>query len=308
LRKKLKRPFFLPGFLRSRIDTKLEGWLFLAPLLLLLIGLALIPILYAMGLSFWNYNVLRPERTAFVGLDNFTLLFEDERFRVALLNSLSYVGVCVPLSMFIGVGAALLLDHDLPGMRIFRALVIMPMMVMPLVVGLNFRMLFDYQSGLVNWLLNRVLNLPRVNWLETASGAFWATVIMEMWFTVPFVIMLTLAGLKSLPTDVYEAAHVDGAGKIRTFFYMTLPLLMPVLSVIILLRTLTTFKLFDQIYSLTEGGPGSATETVSYYAYVIGFKRWDVGYAALLSYVLVFIIALVCLVLLKLLQAVGNKV
>jgi multiple sugar transport system permease protein len=125
---------------------------------------------------------------------------------------------------------------------------------------------------------------------------------MEMWFTAPFVLMLTLAGLKSLPPDVFEAARVDGAGKIQTFFRMTLPLLMPVLTVVILLRTLTTFKLFDQIYSLTEGGPGSATETVSYYAYVIGFKRWDVGYAALMSYVLVFIIALVCLIILKLLQ------
>jgi multiple sugar transport system permease protein len=264
--------------------------------------LALIPVLYALGLSFWNYNVLRPEQASFAGLENFTTLWGDERFHTALFNSLKYVGVCVPLSLVIGVGAALLLDHDLPGMKIFRAMAIMPLMVMPLVVGLNFRMLFDYQSGIVNWLVNRVLGFPRIHWLDSADGAFWATVIMEMWFTAPFVLMLTLAGLKSLPPDVFEAARVDGAGKIQTFFRMTLPLLMPVLTVVILLRTLTTFKLFDQIYSLTEGGPGSATETVSYYAYVIGFKRWDVGYAALMSYVLVFIIALVCLIILKLLQ------
>lgn len=288
--------------LRYRSHGGLTGWLFLAPLLLVLAVLALIPVVYALGLSFFDYNVLRPSQNKFSGLDNFNTMLQDERFRTALFNSIRYVLVCVPLSVVFGVGAAVLLDHELPGMRIFRALAITPMMVMPLVVGLNFRMLFDYQDGLVNWLINRVLGFERVHWLDSPDGAFWATVIMELWCTIPFVMMLTLAGLKNLPVEVFDAAKVDGAGKFQMFFRLTLPLLMPVLTVVILLRTLTTFKLFDQIYSLTEGGPGSATETVSYYAYVIGFQRWDMGYAALLSYVLVFIIAVVCLILLKVLQ------
>ncbi len=292
------------GFkLRYSPHGGLEGWLLLSPLLIILVVLALIPVLYALGLSFFEYNVLRPLQNRFTGLENFGLMLEDERFHTALFNSFRYVLVCVPLSVVLGVGAALLLDHELPGMRLFRALAITPMMVMPLVVGLNFRMLFDYQDGIINWFLSRLLWFPRVRWLDTPEGAFWATVIMELWCTIPFVMMLTLSGLKSLPTEVFDAAKVDGAGKFQMFFYLTLPLLMPVLTIIILLRTLTTFKLFDQIYALTEGGPGSATETVAYYAYVLGFKRWDMGYAALISYVLVFIIALVCLLLLKLLQA-----
>jgi len=289
--------------LRYRPDGGLTGWLFLTPLIVVLAVLALIPVLYALGLSFFDYNVLRPQQNKFSGLANFNAMLQDERFRTALFNSFRYVVVCVPLSVVLGVLAALLLDHELPGMRIFRALAITPMMVMPLVVGLNFRMLFDYQDGLINWLLSRVLWFERVHWLDSPDGAFGATVIMELWCTIPFVMMLTLAGLKNLPVEVFDAAKVDGAGKFQMFFRLTLPLLMPVLTVVILLRTLTTFKLFDQIYSLTEGGPGSATETISYYAYVLGFKRFDMGYAALISYVLVFIIAVVCLVLLKILQA-----
>ena len=183
-------------------------------------------------------------------------------------------------------------------MRVFRAIAVTPMMIMPLLVGLTFQELFDYRIGLVNYLLS-LAGVPPVHWLDQPFNAVVTVILMDLWFNTPFVTLVLLAGLRSLPPEPHEAARVDGAGAWQAFWRITLPLLRPLVLVAALLRLIGDFKLFDQIYSLTQAGPGNATEVLAYYVFVLGFKQFNLGYAAAVSYLLLAILAIAGVVLIR---------
>ncbi len=269
------------------------GYMLLAPMLLLVVGLSAVPMAYSVWMFVHNYNPLRPENTAFVGLGNVQQLLADPRVWSGLRTTLTYAVLAVPISFVLGLAIALLFNNDFPGARLFRALALVPLMVMPVAVGLTFQMLFNYQFGLFNWIIGEVLHGPKLQWLSDPTLAFASIIILDVWQNTPFAMMVLLAGLRTLPHEPLEAARVDGATGWQTFTHVVLPMLRPVILVVFLLRSIGTFKLFDEIYSLTQAGPGHATETLAYYVYVLGFQAFDLGYASAVSYLLLLCLAIV---------------
>lgn len=286
----------------TRAVEKRLGYLLVTPLLLIVIGLSAIPMAFSVWLFFHNYNPLRPTMTEFVGLGNALLLFQDPRVWGSLRNTLYFVGVAIPIEFVLGLAIALVFNRDIVGGRVLRSLTLIPLMIMPVVVGLTFRMLFEYRVGLVNWILADLLRLGRVHWLDDPINAMFAVIITDVWHYTPFTMMVLLAGLKALPTEPLEAARVDGASAWQSFRYVILPLLRPVILVVLILRLIASFKIFDEVFSLTDGGPGTATEVLAYYIYVLGFRTWDLGYASAVSYVMLLILAVIAVVLIRRLE------
>jgi multiple sugar transport system permease protein len=273
-----------------------------APMALIVLGLSAVPMGYSVWLALHSYSPLHPDLTQFVGLGNFAQMGADSRVWADLRVTVVIAGIGVPGSLVLGMLVALLLNQDVPGMRLFRAIAVAPMMVMPLLVGLTFQELFDYRIGLVNYLLS-LLGVAPVHWLDQPFNAVVTVILMDLWFNTPFVTLVLLAGLRSLPPEPHEAARVDGAGPWQAFRRITLPLLRPLILVAALLRLIGDFKLFDQIYSLTQAGPGNATEVLAYYVFVLGFKQFNLGYAAAVSYLLLAILAIAGVVLIRRLSA-----
>jgi multiple sugar transport system permease protein len=198
----------------------------------------------------------------------------------------------VGIEFVLGMGLALLLNHNLFGKGVIRAMILLPMMCTNVVIGLTWRLLFNYQFGIINYYLTRV-NLPPVEWLSAPNVAMWTVIIVDVWNTTSFVALLLLAGLQSLPEEPFEAAHIDGASAVQSFWYITLPLLRPSILVALLWRLIDTFRIFDVIWLLTAGGPAHSTETVSIYVYNYGFKSFNLGYASAASYIMILIMLII---------------
>jgi ABC-type sugar transport system permease subunit len=272
------------------------GYALVAPTVLVILGLSVIPMVYSGWLLVHSYNPLRPATTQFVGTGNLELLLQDPRVWQALRTTLVYVGIAVPISFVLGLAIALLFNQGYPGVRLFRGLALIPLMVMPVAVGLTFQMLFEFRIGVFNWIVSDLLGLPRVQWLADPTMALVSVIIMDVWQHTPFAMMVLLAGLRSMPSEPVEAARVDGATGWQVFRHITLPYLQPLILVVFLLRFIGGFKLFDEIYALTQAGPGQATETLAYYVYILGFKAFDLGYASAVSYVMLAVLASISLV------------
>jgi multiple sugar transport system permease protein len=269
------------------------GYLLLAPTLFVVAGLSAVPMAYSFWLVFQRFNPLRPAPAEFIGAANIQHLLTDPRVWSALKTTIVYAGVAVPVSFVLGLCIALLFNNDFPGARLFRGLSLVPLMVMPVAVGLTFQMLFNYQYGLFNWILVGLLHVPRLQWLSDPSLALASVIVLDLWQHTPFAMMVLLAGLRGVPPEPIEAARVDGASDWQTFVHIILPALRPLILVVLLLRFIGAFKLFDEIYALTQAGPGQATETLAYYVYVLGFQAFDLGYASTVSYLLLVALAVV---------------
>lgn len=196
------------------------------------------------------------------------------------------------------MGLALLLNQELKGRGLLRSFILLPMMCTNVVIGLMWRLLLNYQYGLVNYYLGRLGFLP-VEWLSSPDVAMASVVLVDVWNTTSFVALMLLAGLQSLPDEPYEAARIDGASPIQSFFYLTLPLLKPIILVTLLWRFIDTFRIFDVVYLLTAGGPARATETVSIYIYRYGFQSFNLGVSAASSFIMLLIMLVVAGFLVK---------
>jgi multiple sugar transport system permease protein len=200
--------------------------------------------------------------------------------------------------LILGMGLALLLNQELKGRGLLRSFILLPMMCTNVVIGLMWRLLLNYQYGLVNYYLGRLGFLP-VEWLSSPDVAMASVVLVDVWNTTSFVALMLLAGLQSLPDEPYEAARIDGASPIQSFFYLTLPLLKPIILVTLLWRFIDTFRIFDVVYLLTAGGPARATETVSIYIYRYGFQSFNLGVSAASSFIMLLIMLVVAGFLVK---------
>jgi multiple sugar transport system permease protein len=207
----------------------------------------------------------------------------------------------ISLEFILGIGLALLLDRDLFGKGLIRSLVLLPMMCTNVVIGLTWRLLLNYQFGIVNYYLG-VLGIAPVEWLSNPSLARPSIILVDVWNTTSFVALMILAGLQAMPEEPFEAARIDGASAWQTFRYLTLPLLRPTILVVLLWRVIDTFRIFDVVYLLTAGGPARATETVSLYVYRNGFQLFNLGYASAASYVMILIMLVIAAILSRLIQ------
>ena len=273
-------------------------FVFVLPTVVVLAVTALYPLVATVWLSVRDelpiFHISR-----FVGAVHYMALWNDQRFWRSLTNTVYFSLVSVSLELILGLGAALLLQRAFPARGIIRALVLTPWFVPTVVAARVWEWMYNAQFGIFNYLLmqSAVVATP-VNWLGHPVLALHAAIIVDVWKTMPFAALLILAGLQTLPPDVYRAARVDGANSLQIFYHVTLPLLAPVLGVTFLFRMLDALRVFDVMYVLTGGGPANTTETLSIYAYRLSFQTLQFGpgsAVAVVIFVLVFVTSVVSL-------------
>jgi multiple sugar transport system permease protein len=258
------------------------------PALLLILAINIVPLIYSTVLSFFQWNLIQaatPPR--FVGIDNFIrLITKDPQFIAASINTGIVVVATVAIQTVLGVSVALLLDQRLRFTGVATTLLLIPLALAPAVVGLLFSSLFNSTLGPINYMLSSI-GLPAPSWLGDPKWALASVVIVDTWQWTPFMILLTLAGLRSLPQEPIEAALVDGATAWQRFRFVKLPMLLPVLTVAMLLRAIDSFRTFDLVFLLTFGGPGTSSTTVSFYGYKVGLQNFDIGRASAIAFLMV---------------------
>ena len=258
-----------------------------APTVLVILALGIFPLLYSLALSFQRRDLQHPGTDQFVGLANYQAALLDGRVWASMANTLLFVVVGIGLELVLGLALALVVVDELRGKRLIIPLLMLPVMMTPVVVALGWRILWDSQYGAINQLLGLVLRREvDILWLTQKWPAMFAILVTEVWQWTPFMFLLLLAGLLALNPELYEAAALDGAGWWQALREITLPGLAPVIAVVELFRALDAFKIFDLIFMLTQGQPGTATETISWYIYQVGYKFFNLGYAAAVSYLL----------------------
>ncbi len=286
------------GALTSWLDRRVP-LLYPAPALVILVLLFIIPIAYTLFLSFhrWNFSPTRPPLPN--GIENYIELIQESRFHRAVLNTFYYTALALPVQLVIGVGLALLFNQTFPGRGILRTLFLFPMMATPVASMLGWRMLLTPDVGLFG-LLSSAFGLPPFAPLASDTWIIPTMVVVDTWQWTPFVTLILLAGLASLPTECFEAARIDGARGWQSFWYITLPLLRPFIVVAMLFRLIDTLKVFETIYVLTSWGTGASAETLNIYAFREGFEYFHMGYASALLVVFFGIILVFSLVLARL--------
>jgi multiple sugar transport system permease protein len=262
--------------------------LMLAPAMLILAGLTLFPSLY----MFWAaVNKIRPNPDIpweFVGFGNFLRMLTDPQFLVGLRNTAVFTVAAVGIEFVLGLGLALLLDRHIRRLNFLKTMLMIPMMLPPIAVAITWKLIYEPQFGVLNEIMFR-LGLPLQAWAGDASLAMFSIVLADVWQWTPFIFLLMLAGLASLPAEPYEAAAIDGASAWRQFWDLTLPFLKPVIAIALLLRVMDALRLFDLVFILTGGGPADRTKVLSLYIYQVAYRFADPGYAAAISLFVLFV-------------------
>jgi multiple sugar transport system permease protein len=265
------------------------GYLMAAPALFALLLVILFPILFALYTSVFDYTLMHPAHDDFVGLDHYASALNDREFRLSLWVTLRFVAAVVILEFLIGFSVALMLNAVERGKNVYYLILLIPLLMNPVVVGLIWRMFLHPVLGIVNYLLSTI-GIGAVNWLGDPSNAFWTIVLVDIWHQVSFMIVLLLAGLSALPREPYEAARMEGASTLQTFIHVTLPLMRPVIMVTLLIRLIFAVRTYDLIYIMTRGGPGQATDLVSYFIYRQAFVSLNIAQAAAMAVILLLIV------------------
>lgn len=273
----------------AALRERLSRYGLLGPAILYVGGVALVPILFTVWLSFRRqlpiFGISR-----FVALDNYRYLLTDGRFWVAAAHTIYFVVFSVALELGLGLAIALLLHQKFPGRGIARALVLVPWAVPSVVTARFWELIFNSDYGVLNYLLR-----AKVNWLGDPFWAMHAAILADVWKTTPFAVLLLLAGLEVIPEDLYRAARIDGARSWQLFRHVTLPLLTPVVLLVLLFRTMDAARVFDLIFVLTGGGPANQTETLTIYAYKLLYRTLQFGYGsavAVATFLLIFTLSL----------------
>jgi len=262
-------------------------YLFVIPGIIWVLLFTIFPLLYSLRLSFFHARLGGEER--FIWLGNYGRAFNDYRFWSVLWVTVFFVVCDVTVTVLLGLGLALLFNRPIRGQKVFRSLFTMPLFTAPIAIGYLGLTIFHENVGAINTVLRAMgmLNLPR--WFSEPWLARLAIAIVDIWQWTPFCFLVILAGLQSLPDEVYEAAILDTSSGWQMFRYITFPLITPVLFTVTILRMVETFKILDIPFSMTSGGPGMATQTLSFYIYLTGLRNFNLGYASALAYILVII-------------------
>ena len=278
------------------------GPLFVTPALLLLVVIVVGPFLYTIALSFTDTSYALPDHDGnFVGFDNYRrLVREDPVFWDSFKTTLRFVVTAVSIEMVLGFLIALALAGQLARRRFVLTLVLVPMMIAPVAVGLIGKLMLQGEFGMLTYYL-RWLGImgEQTAMLGDPDLALRAIVIMDIWQWTPFVTLVMLAGMMSLPREPFEAATMDGAGRLRILWDITLPLLRPIIGLVLLLRSIDAFKEFDKVFILTGGGPGTSTELLSIYTWRVNFRDWNLGYGAVCAFMVYLVVLILCSVFYK---------
>lgn len=266
--------------------------LFVLPCIAILLVISVFPLIYSLWLSFNSWELALGFPPEFIGVGNYIRLFQESRFWNAMFNIGKVLLFGVGSQFLIGLALAVLLDRALRGKTLITTLFLLPMVIAPVVVGCTWRQIYHYRYGPLNYLLQG-MNLSPITWLSNPKFSLPSIIITDTWEWTPFMMIVILAGLQSIPEELREAAAIDGASKWKIFSNVLFPLLKPVIIVAVLIRVMDAFKLFDLVVLLTKGGPGESSETITYYNYLVGFKHFSLGYAAALSYIQLIVIIII---------------
>ena len=260
------------------------------------------PLLYSLYISFHDFVLSQGEIQGF-NPRNYIDIFRDDLLISASKNTLVLTVSVVVLELLIGFGLALLLNNKrLKGRDLYLLILLIPMLMPPITVGLIWRLLLHPELGIINYSLG-LLSLPQPAWLGDPRLAMITIIIVDMWHETSFILLILLAGLTSLPDELYEAAMIDGANSQQKLRFLTIPLMMPTILVATLIRLIAALKTYDLVYILTRGGPGISTETISYYIYRVAFVFLDMGTSAAMSFLLLVLIVILTLVLMRVMRA-----
>ena len=266
-----------------------------APSIFVLLLIGVFPLVYLLVVSFQNITMTDVD-TSFQGLLNYRLLGRDGRLWEALLHTVAFIAVALPVELVLGLLMAQLFVERIPGRAVFIALLVLPVLVSPIVAGATWSLMFDNRFGPINQILGWIAGHPvSLLWTIRPELVYPAILVAEVWQWTPFMFLLLLAALSAVDPSQLEAAAIDGASWWRTFRLIVLPAIWPVMAVAILIRALDLFRLFDIVWALTKGGPGTMTETISMFAYVKGFQQFETSYVAAVALLIIVLLSVAVL-------------
>ena len=269
------------------LSDRAVAWIFITPTLLLLLAINIYPLIYAISMSFTNFYANKLGREIkWVGLKNYAKILGKEAIWERMQITASFMFWTLLLQAIIGLSLALLLNKKFKGNELLTTLIVLPMMLSPAVVGVFWTYLYNPQVGLFNYIVNFFYDFGSFDMIVSSTLAPWAIVIVDTWMWTPFTMLICLAGLRSIPNYLYEAAEVDRANRLQQFIYITLPSVLPFLLLALLFRGIENFKMFDMVVELTSGGPGSATELASIQLKREAFEKWKTGYSSAYAVIL----------------------
>lgn len=282
---------------RKKMKSYLKGYLFLLPNFAGFFVFMALPIIFGFIISLTNYNGFN--QFDFVGLKNYIDMFQDEYFTVSLWNNLKYTLVTVPGTVIAALLLAVAVNTGMKGTKLFRTLYFLPHITSMVAVGIVWAIIFNPTTGPVNQTLLALGSDHLPQWLSSSKMALPTIMLISIWKQAGYYMIILLAGLKSVPQQLYEAASIDGAGAVKKFFKITLPILSPTMFMVIILNVIGSFQVFDLINIMTQGGPGRSTNVLVYRIYQEGFRNLDFGYASAMAYFLFLIVLIITLIQFK---------
>jgi multiple sugar transport system permease protein len=287
------------GIPRAGLADRNFKHLLVAPSIFVLLLLGIFPLVYLIVVSFQGITMMETD-TAFVGARNFVHLLHDQRLWDALIHTLIFIAIALPVELILGLGMAQLFLDRLPGRQVFIALLVLPVVVSPIVSGATWSLMFDVRFGPITQILSWISGQDvALLWTINPTLVYPSIIIAEVWQWTPFMFLLLLAALANVDKSHLEAAAIDGASHWRIFFKIVLPAIWPVMAIAILIRGLDLFRLFDIVWALTRGGPGTMTETISIFTYVKGFQQFETSYTAAIALLIIVLLSIVVLAALR---------
>ena len=274
-------------------------YLLVGPAIFVLLLIGIFPLVYLLMVSFQGITMTETA-TDFVGGRNYVQLFGDTRMWEALLHTVIFTVIALPIELLLGLAMAQLFLDRIPGRQVFIALLVLPVVVSPIVSGATWALLFDHRFGPINQVIGWFTgNDAAILWTIKPNLVYPAIIAAEVWQWTPFMFLLLLAALANVDKSQLEAAAIDGAGWWRTFFRIVLPAIWPVMAIAILIRGLDLFRMFDIVWALTKGGPGTMTETISIFTYVKGFQQFETSYTAAVAFLVIILLSVIVMLALK---------
>lgn len=283
--------------LTKRKGDGLSAFLFLSPTLIVFGAFILFPVIFSFYLSFHQWNMFSTD-TDFIGLENYSRLFQDPEFWNVLKNTAIYTFGTIPLNMVFSLMIAYILNKKIAGKKLLRTLFFAPVIISPVAAAVVWRWLYDPNFGIFNYFIG-LFGVNPINWLNEPTAAMAALIIMGVWKTFGYNMVLFSAGLSGIPDNYYEAALIDGAGWWAKFWHITIPMLAPTTFFILIMSIISSFQVFDIVYVLTSGGPLGSTKVLVFHIYEYAFKFFEMGYASAMSYSLFLILFILTLIQVK---------
>jgi len=276
------------------------GIMMLAPTMIIMTVVGIFPLIHSLYISLTGYRPTDPDKyQGYVGLANYATALTDPQFLYSVFLSLVFTALSVSVSLVVAVLLAVLFNQRLPGFTLLRTVIIIPMLITPIAVGITWRIMMMPDLGVLNYLAGFV-GMPPLSWASAKSSALASVLLIDVWQWTPFMFLIVFAGLSALPRSPFEAASIDGASPVQTFFSITLPMLKPVIVIAALLRIVDAMRTYDTIYIITRGGPDFATDLPSIFLQRVNFRFFNLGYGAATSWLILLVILFVVLLFVNL--------